>query len=86
MTYSLPIRDAVYNVDPELGSGPRKSWWANFTTTIRQEHLGLDLKFKQEEWLEYRTEMLAKYNAWYDGTRVHFATKQDATLFLLKWS
>ena len=86
MTYSLPIRDTVYDKVPELGAGPRKLWWANFTTTIRQEHFGLGLNFKQDEWLAYRTVMLAKYNAWYDGTKVHFASNKDATFFLLRWS
>lgn len=86
MTYSLLIREPAYSKIPNLGSGTRKPWWANFTTTIRQEHFGLDLKFKQDEWINYRTEMLAKYNAWYDGTHVHFMTEHDATLFLLRWS
>ena len=84
MTYSLPIRDTAYDKVSKLAA--HKPWWANFTTTIRQEHFGLGFKFYQDDWLKHRAEVLATYNAKYDGTYVHFDSVQDATWFLLRWS
>ena len=86
MTCSLDIREKVPNKEPSLGSGVRQRWWANFTQTIREEHFGPGFKFFQEDWIAHRTAMLSKYNAHYDGNSVHFATKQDAAFFILRWS
>lgn len=85
MTHSLPIYEHSHD-DRSDRANVRKEWWANFTKTIREEHFGLGFDFKQYEWIKHRTEMLAKYNAWFDGSKVHFTTDQDATLFLLRWS
>ncbi len=86
MTYSMPIRNSVYSKSPSRGTGQRKSWWANFTKTTREEKFGPGLGFGQDNWLKHREEVLATYNAKYDGMYVHFDSEQDATLFLLRWA
>lgn len=81
--YSLPIR---YPSGNSPCSGQRKEWWGNFTKTTREAAYGPGLNFSQTDWILHRYNELAKYNAFYDGTFVHFETEQDATVFLLRWS
>lgn len=77
MTYSLPMRQS---------DGIRTRWWDNFTRTTRVEKYGQGLNFPQDEWITHRDSQLKQYNADYDGVEVHFATEQDAMMFLLRWS
>ena len=78
MTYSLSIR--------EIDTGFRKNWWSNFTISTREEHFGPGLHFTTGAWMNFRADTLKKYNAWYDGTDVHFESEKDAMLFLLRYS
>lgn len=82
MSYSIAIREKGHH----YGRVPRKTWWVNFTKTIREEKFGLTMKYTQHEWIEHRREMLARYNATFDGGRVTFENEQTATLFMLRWS
>lgn len=85
MTYSLSIYEHLHE-SRTARSNERKAWWANFTKTIREEKFGEGLKFFTDQWIDFRTEVLAAYNAEYRDGSVHFASEQDATLFLLRWS
>lgn len=90
-TYFLPTYIPA-SEPPEVGTvmnkplGTRATWWANFTATTITEKFGPGLSFVVGDWFNHRTTVLEKNNAYFDGARVYFKSKQDAMMFLLRWS